>query len=92
MNVVESKKLNKKIKSISNKLLLWEACKIVLKSKLSKDEDTVQKYFDMKVIGSLEKMLNDMNLEFGMAKYLLKHSTRVKSVSKETKQKEEIKI
>jgi hypothetical protein len=78
MKVVTEKSLNKKISSISSKLLFWEVSKIVLKSKLSQEEDSIQKHLDMKALDCLEKFLNDTYLEFNMAKYLLRNVVRVK--------------
>ena len=65
--------LQQKIKFISSNLLKIETRNILLKRRISKIPDSIEKYLILKDFHQAEKNFNDNVLEFGMAKFLLKY-------------------
>jgi hypothetical protein len=64
---------NAKIKNLSDKLLRMRALLIVQKQKLKYIDASVQKYFVERELASYDNFVNEIELEFNMCKYLLKH-------------------
>lgn len=65
-----------KIINISNNLLRMRTSLILQRHRLNKKEDTIQKYFIEQEVDLCDDFISDLEMEFGMCKYLLKNTTK----------------
>lgn len=65
-----------KIKKISNTLLRLRTVLILQKRKVSKKEDSVEKFLDEQEVTLYDDFVSGMELEFNLYKYLLQNTSQ----------------